>query len=116
MGARAARDRRADTADHLVADGVAVLEVEVAEAVDVDHRHAQRPAMALGALDVELELGAEGAQGQQAAGDLITRSEPGQLGLELGNPTPSDGQLGGEVVALSRCKHRCRYRRREPPA
>jgi hypothetical protein len=70
---RAAPDRRGDAAEHQVAGAVSVPEVDVAEAVDVDQRHAQRPAIAPRALDVELELGAKRSQGQQVARDRVAR-------------------------------------------
>ena len=64
----------ADRVKDLVARRVAALHVEVAEAVDVDDRDRQRAAVALGALDVELELGAERGEGHQA-GDSASRPE-----------------------------------------
>ena len=88
-------DQAADGGQHRVARRVAVLEVQLAKPVDVEQGHRQRALVAVGARDVELELGSEGAEAEQARDQRIPLGEPGQLLLELADPLPSSGKLLG---------------------
>ena len=76
-------DQAADGDQHRVAGRIAALEVQVAKPVDVQQGHTQRALVALGARDVELELGPEGAEAEQARGQRISLGELGQLPFDL---------------------------------
>ena len=60
----------------------------------------QRALVALGAGDVELELGSEGAEAEQARDQRISLGEPGQLPFELADPLPSGRKLLGQALPL----------------
>jgi hypothetical protein len=89
-----------------------VAKVEGPEAVDVEQRDAEGAAVALCSLDVELELGPEGAQREQIPGQRIAIAELRELGLELGDPSASIGKLGLEASAGPDTHHRP-YRTRD---
>jgi len=87
-------DRLADRGEHRVAGPVAVLEVDVAKAIDVEQGDGHRPLVTARALEVELELGAKGAQRQQSPRDGVV----------------GGGELGCQIFSLARGKHWCWYR------
>ncbi len=76
VGPGARRQELPHRGQHHVADSVAARHVQVAETVDVEHRHRQRAAVAMRALHVQLQLGAEGRQGQQAGDQRVARGKP----------------------------------------
>jgi hypothetical protein len=63
------------------------------EPVDIEQRHGQGPPVALRAPHVELELGAERTQGEQVAGQRVSRLAMGKLRLELGDSPARFGEL-----------------------
>ena len=93
-------DQASDGNQHRVAGRVAALEVQVAKPVDIEQGHSQRALVALGARDVERELGPEGAEAEQARGQRIPLGELGQLPFELADPLPSSRKLLGQVLPL----------------
>ena len=95
MNAGLVGDQAANGRQHRVAGGVAVLEVQIAKPVDVEQGHRQGALVALGARDVELELGSEGAEAEQARRQRVSLGEPGELPLELADPLLSSGKLFG---------------------
>ena len=95
-------DQAADGDQHRVAGRVAVLEVQMAKPVDVEQGHRQRALVAVGARDVELELGSEGAEAEQARDQRIPLGEPGQLLFELADPLPSSRELLGQALSIPR--------------
>jgi hypothetical protein len=51
---------------------------------------------------VELELGAEGGQAEQAARQRIALLEPRELRFELGDSLPGPGKLSGHTFPIPR--------------
>ena len=90
----------ADCGEDLVARRVAALHVEVAEAVDVEDRDGERAPVALGALDVELELGAERRQGHEAGDQRVAAGRRGRA--EPRAPRYGFGPPGAQLRVLSR--------------
>jgi PAS domain-containing protein len=99
---RAGSDQPSDCAEEQISRAVPVLEVEVPEAVDVEHRDRERALVPLGALDVEVELGAERSQREQVPGDRVSRAGARQLDFELADSLPRGGKLGGKPVTVPR--------------
>ena len=95
-------DQAADGGQNRVARRVAVLEVQLAKPVDVEQGHRQRALVAMRARDVELELGSEGAEAEQARDQRIPLGEPAQLLLELTDPLPGSRQLVGQALSFPR--------------
>jgi len=56
----------------------------------------------VGARDVELELGPEGAEAEQARDQRIRLGEPGQLLFDLADPLPSSRKLIGHAFPVPR--------------
>ena len=86
-------DQATDGDERGVAGRVAVLEVEVAKTVDVEQGHRQRALVPVRAGHVQLELGPEGAEAEEAGDQRIPLGESGQLLLELANALPSSLKL-----------------------
>ena len=100
MDADLGGDQAANGDQHRVAGGVAVLEVQIAKPVDVEQGHRQRALIALGARDVALELGPEGAEAEQVRSQRVSLGEPHQIPLELADPLASSRKLLGQVFAV----------------
>ena len=103
-------DQATDGDQHRVAGRVAALEVQLAKPVDVEQGHRQRALVALGARDVELELGPEGAEAEQARDQRIPLGEPGQLLFELADPLPSSRELARTGAFVPPHAHQADYR------
>ena len=93
-------DHASDSDQHGVAGRVAVLQVQVAKPVDIEQGHGQRALVAVGARDVELELGPESSEAEQARRERVPLGEPGQLPLEPADPLPSSHKLLGQVLTI----------------
>jgi len=93
-------DQVAQAREHRVARGVAVLQIQTSEAVDVQQRDAEGPAVALRARDVQLELGPEGAQAEQASGERVAVLQLGKPALELGDALARRRELLREAVPV----------------
>jgi hypothetical protein len=77
--------------------------MELRHAVDLEDDERARPVVALGALDLVLELLAEGLDPQEAGERVATAPE--ELLLELADATASDLELAGELVAIFASGH-----------
>ncbi len=100
-------DQAGDGSQDRVARRVAVLEVQLAKPVDVEQGHRQRALVAVRARDVELELGSEGAEAEQARDQRIPLGEPGQPLLELTDPLPGGPQLIRQALSIPRAHSGC---------
>ena len=101
---RVLREQLPHPPEHGVAGRVALLEVELAEAIQVEERDAERPRVAVGARDVQLELGPEGAKPEEAAGQRVPVLELRQPRLELGDALPGSGELVRQAVPFLRAQ------------
>jgi len=95
----------------LVADGVAVLGVDRPEAVDVEHRGAQRPPVTARALDLDVELRAETAEVQEPGDRVVARLQASAT-LQIGNLPLGVSELALEVLSLLTTTHRDPYRQK----
>ena len=102
-------DEVPDRDQHGIPGRVTVLEVEVAEAVDVDQRDGERSPVAVGPGDVELQLGAKRHQAEQAPSQRIALLEPREIRFELGDALPCVGKSFGQAFPIPR-EHRSEYR------
>lgn len=98
-------DQPADSSKHEVAGPIAVLEVRVAEAVEVEQHEGERVPVALGPLHVHLELGAEGTEREQALGQEVAKGRARRLALELCDPSSSGGKLSRHGFEFPRGAH-----------
>lgn len=78
-----------------------MLEVQLAEPVDVEQGDAQRAPVAVRPGHIELELGPERAQAQEGPRDGVAMLQARQRRLELGDALPGRGELLREAVSVA---------------
>ncbi len=103
-------DQATDRGQHRIAGPVAVLEVEVAKAVDVEQGHRQGALVAVRTGDIEVELGPEGTEAEKAGDQRIPLGEPGQLLLELADALPRSRQLVRQALPVPHTHFELNYR------
>ena len=111
VGAHAGAQRAAGGREHLVADGVAVLRVHRAEAVDVQDRGAQRAAVPAGALDLDVQLRPETAEVEQPGDGVVPRLQA-KATLQIGDLPLGVRELALEVLAMLTTTHHHQYRQK----
>jgi len=90
-----------------------VLGVDRPEAVDVEHRGAQRSSVTARALDLDVELRPEAAEVQEP-GDRVVARLQAKATLQIGDLPLGVSELALEVFSLLTTTHRDPYRQKSP--
>ena len=88
-----------------------MLGVDCPEAVDVEHRGAQRPAVPARALDLDVELRAEPAEVEEPRDRVVARLSD-KATLQIGDLPLGICELALEVLAMLTSPHHGLYRQK----